>query len=77
MKKWRMINMDVQAMQKESKERLEELQTLREQAKDESERMLAQKAIDDFFLKDERKPKDKKEKKRKFRPESEDDIWYE
>lgn len=67
--------MNVQQMQKESKERLEELQSLRDNAKDGSERMLAQKAIDDFFLKDDRKPKDKKEKKRKFKPESEEDLW--
>lgn len=67
--------MDVKLMQKESKEKLEELQTLRDEAKDEMELKEAQRAIDDFFLKDEKKPKGKKDKKRKFKPESEEDLW--
>ena len=68
--------MNVELSKKQSKEKLEELQSLRDEAKTDSEKMLAQKAIDDFFLKDERKPKDKKEKKRKIRIESEEDLYW-
>jgi hypothetical protein len=65
--------MNVQEMQKKNKEQLEELQAIRDAAKG-ADRIAAQKKIDDFFLKDPVKPKQKKEKTKRIR--SEEDLYW-